>query len=96
MTNIQRLLKTNEATISSIDAIINVLIREIVDSMPLKGIITDNDRYSAIGEDVSDYCMVNGIDEKLVSLAVQNIMRNKKDYNIPEEELNMLFKLRSK
>jgi len=95
MTSLQRLLKTNEKTISAVNAIEAILIKEIVDSFPLKDILPDIARYSAIADDLGAYCEVNDIDEKLIQVAISKLQRNKKDYpDIPEEEFNMLFKLK--
>jgi hypothetical protein len=96
MTNIQKLLKINEASIASVNALVELIIREINDSQPLKGIISDTERFTAIGEDISDYCMVAGIKENLVTIAIQTITKNRKDYIISDDDFNMLFKLRAK
>lgn len=95
MTTLQRLLKTNEKAINSVAAIEAVLIKEMIDSLPLKDIVPDVARYSAIADDLGAYCEVNDIDEKLIHIAISKLQRNKKDYkDIPEEEFNMLFKLK--
>ena len=95
MTSLQILLKTNDKTINAVNAIEAILIKEMVDSLPLKDIVPDVARYSAIADDLGTYCKVNDIDEKLIQVAISKIQRNKKDYkDIPEEEFNMLFKLK--
>ncbi len=95
MTSLQRLLKTNDKNINAVNAIEAILVKEMVDSLPLKDIVPDVARYSAIADDLGAYCEVNDIDEKLLQVAISKLQRNKKDYkDIPEEEFNMLFKLK--
>lgn len=95
MASVKALLKRFETTIVEVSVIENIINNLIIDSRPLINIISDNDRFNAIINDVVNECQARNFQEENIMIAVKNMIANKQDYpKLTKEDWDMLVKWR--